>query len=124
REPGPRNHLKFMTARLGLTPEQQTQAAAIFADAEAGESSAHTGLKTARQALQDAIKSNNTVGIEQLSASIGNLTAQLTAAQYKPRAAFYQVLTPDQPSKLDQMETQRFTRFGHGARSTPHNPSQ
>ena len=74
-------------------------------------------LKTAHLALNDAVKSNNTVGIEQLSTTMGNLRAQLTLAQSKARAAFYQILTPEQRTALEQLESQRPARFRGGARS-------
>ena len=40
-------------------------------------------LKTAHQSLSDAVKANNSAGIDQAAASIGNLTAQLSAADGK-----------------------------------------
>jgi Spy/CpxP family protein refolding chaperone len=104
--PGPQNHVAFLTKKLGLTAPQQSQATAIFTNNRAAESTLHASMKTARQSLNDAVKSNNTVSIEQLSTTIGNLTAQLTLAQSKSRAAFYQILTPEQRSTLDQLESQ------------------
>jgi Spy/CpxP family protein refolding chaperone len=63
------------------------------------------------------VRSNNTVGIEQLAATIGNLTAQLTLAQSKARAAFYRILTPEQRTALEQLESQRPARFRGGTRA-------
>jgi Spy/CpxP family protein refolding chaperone len=56
------------------------------------------------------------VGIEQLSATIGTLTAQSTVAHSKDRVAFYQILTPEQRRVLEQMESQRPAWFRGGAR--------
>ena len=113
----PQDYVKSMTAKLGLTAEQASQATTIFSTAQAAESTARAGMKTAHQALNDAVKSNNTVSIEQLSTTIGNLTAQLTLAQSKARAAFYRILTPEQQTSLQQLESQRPARFRAGARS-------
>jgi Spy/CpxP family protein refolding chaperone len=106
------DRVKSMTAKLGLTVEQQAQATTIFSNAQTTESTLRASMKTAHQGLHDAVKSNNTVSIEQLSTTIGNLTAQLTLAQSKARAALYQILTPEQRAALEQLESQR-----SGARS-------
>ena len=111
------HQLTFLTAKLGLTAEQQSQAAPIFSNARAAESPLRASMRTARQALKDAVRSNNIVGIEQSAATVGSLTAQLTLAQSKARAAFYQILTPEQRSALDQLESQRSRRFWGGARA-------
>ena len=105
-----------MTEKLGLSAEQQSQATAILGNARTSESALRGSLKSARQALNDAVKSNNPVAIEQLSATMGSLTAQLTLAQAKARAAFYQILTPEQRTALDQLESQRSGGFRRGAR--------
>jgi|SRR5579862_37691 len=114
---GAQNHVGLMTARLSLTAEQQSQATTIFSSGAAAEKSLHASLRTAHQALNDAVRSNNTVSMEQLGSTIGNLTAQLTVAQSKTRAAFYQILTPEQRTKLDQMESQRRTGMRGHARA-------
>jgi Spy/CpxP family protein refolding chaperone len=113
----PHNYVAAITAKLGLDAEQQTQATAIFGAAHATESGLRASMKTAHQGLSDAVKSNNAAGIEQLSTAIGSLTAQLTLAQAKARAAFYQILTPEQRTTLDQIESQRPAGFRGGARS-------
>ena len=113
----PQDRVKSMTAKLGLTAEQQSQATTIFSNAQATESTLRASMKTAHQGLNDAVRSNNTVGIEQLAATIGNLTAQLTLAQSKARAAFYQILTPEQRTALEQLESQRPARFRGGTRA-------
>jgi Spy/CpxP family protein refolding chaperone len=114
----PHDFVKTMTAKLGLTAEQQTQATTIFANARAGESTVRASLKTAHQGLGDAIKSNNTVSIEQISTTIGTLTAQLTMAQSKAHAAFYQILTPEQRTTLAQLESQHSGWFQRGMRAS------
>lgn len=116
------NQVQFMTARLSLTAEQQSQATAIFGGAASTESSLHASLRTAQQGLNDAVKSDNTVAMEQLSFTIGNLTSQLTLARAKTRAAFYRILTPEQRTKLDQLENQHPAGFrGRARRGSPEN---
>jgi hypothetical protein len=56
------DYVKSMTAKLGLTAERQTQAATIFGNAHSTESTLRARLRTAHQ-----------VGIQQLSATVGNL---------------------------------------------------
>ncbi|MFN7998919.1 MAG: Spy/CpxP family protein refolding chaperone [Bryobacteraceae bacterium] len=114
------NRLQFLTSQLSLTADQQKQATTIFSNQDAAMTSVRANLKNAHQSLEDAVKSNNLTSIEQLSSTIGNLMGQMTAAEAKARAAFYQVLTPDQQSKLTQIESQRPFQSGmrpgvHGA---------
>lgn len=116
------NRVQFLTSRLSLTAGQQSQATAIFGGAASTESSLHTSLRTAQQGLNDAVKSDNTVAMEQLSSTIGNLTTQLTLARSKTRAALYRILTPEQRTKLDQLESQHPAEFrGRSRRGSPEN---
>ena len=120
-EPGPngppdpatrvQRQVQHLTKALSLTPEQQQQATTIFTNAANGGSSIHDSMKTAHDSLQTAIKNNDQNGITQAATTIGNLTAQIVAAQAKAHAAFYQILTPDQQSKLNQFEG---SGHGHG----------
>jgi Spy/CpxP family protein refolding chaperone len=61
-------------------------------------------MKTAHEALDAAVKSNDSAGITQAATNIGNLMAQMVAAHAKASAAFYQILTPDQQAKFNQLE--------------------
>ncbi|HLJ88893.1 MAG TPA: Spy/CpxP family protein refolding chaperone [Candidatus Angelobacter sp.] len=110
------HRVKFLTNKLSLTAQQQQQALTIFTNASSSEQTMHGSMKTAHQNLQNAIKSNDTAGIEQASNTIGNLMAQTTAAHAKAQAAFYQILTPDQQSKLSEMEKDGPRGFFHGHR--------
>jgi Spy/CpxP family protein refolding chaperone len=102
-------HLQHLTNMLSLTPAQQQQATTIFNNAASGASSFHNDMKTAHQNLDTAIKNNDQNGITQAATTIGNLTTQMVAAHAKAQAAFYQILTPDQQAKLNQLESE-----GHG----------
>ena len=108
--PNPANmvahRVDYLTTVLNLTSSQQQQATTIFTNAANSESPIRSGLKTARQSLKTAETSNDTAGIEQAAATIGNLTGQLMSIQSKARAAFYQLLTSDQQAKLTKLEAQ------------------
>jgi len=116
----PQDRLKAIAAQLDLTAEQQSQATAIFANAQASESAARAGLKTEQEGLNDAVKSNNSVAIEQHSSAIAALRGQLTLSHSKTRAALYQILTSEQRAKMDQLEKQHW----HGAMRGPRVPTQ
>ena len=103
------DHVKFLTTVLSLTPQQQQQATTIFTNASASHSQVHDSMKTAHQALETAIKNNDAAGIEQASTQIGNLIAQMTASHAKAQAAFYQILTPEQQTKFNELQAE-----GHG----------
>lgn len=101
--------VNFLTTFLSLTTAQQQQATTIFTNAATAQTSIHSSMATAHQTLKTAVKANDTAAIEQAATTIGNLTAQTTANQAKADAAFYQILTPAQQTKLTQFESQ-----GHG----------
>jgi Spy/CpxP family protein refolding chaperone len=105
------HRVSFLTTLLTLTTAQQQQATAIFTTAASAEAAVHGSFKTAHQGLADAIKANNSANIDQISTTIGNLTAQMASNHAKAEAAFYQILTPDQQTKLAQYESQN---HGHG----------
>jgi len=109
------HRVDFMTTVLNLTSAQQQQATTIFTNAATAESGVRESLKTARQSLKTAVTNNDSAGIDQASATIGSLTAQLTSLQAKANAAFYQILTADQQSKLTKLESQH----GPGGRPGP-----
>jgi Spy/CpxP family protein refolding chaperone len=67
--------------------------------------------------LQAAIKDNDTASIDQLSNSLGQSMAQMTSLRSKAEAAFYQILTPEQQSKLSDLEAQHL-----GPLAGPHGP--
>jgi Spy/CpxP family protein refolding chaperone len=100
------HHLQFLTTALSLTAAQQQQATAIMNSAATAEDAAHANMKAAHETLHAAIKTNDPGAIDQAAAVIGNLTAQTTAIHAKAMAAFYQILTPEQQTKLDQLHQQ------------------
>jgi hypothetical protein len=98
-------YLNSLTTLLGLNSTQQQQATAIFAAAVSARAGIRTNMKAARQGLTAAIRNNDSAGIGQLSATLGSLTGQHTAAGATANAAFYQLLSADQQSKLTQIKS-------------------
>jgi Spy/CpxP family protein refolding chaperone len=99
------NRIDFLATVLSLTDDQKQQATVIFDAAEQASTPVRESLTQQRQALNDAAKSNAAdAQIDQLAATAGNLTAQLTAIQTKAFAKFYAILTEEQKTKLDQLK--------------------
>jgi Spy/CpxP family protein refolding chaperone len=98
------NRVEFLAGYLSLTAEQKTTATAIFADADKAVSSFSGQLKSANDALRDAIKAGQTdAQLETLAATIGTLHGQTTSIQAKAQSKFYALLTAEQKAKYDEM---------------------
>lgn len=98
------HRVQFLTNQLSLTAQQQQQALTIYTSAATSQGSVHESMKAAHDSLRTAVKNNDANGIAQASNTIGNLTAQATATEAKADAALYTILTPDQQTKLTEME--------------------
>jgi hypothetical protein len=59
-------------------------------------------MKTAREALAQAVENNDGAGIERAAGAIGKLTAQRHVAGANANAAFFQLLTAGQQTTLNQ----------------------
>lgn len=108
--------VNMLAQQLGLTDDQKAKATTIFTDAMTAEQTVQTSMHTARTALSDAVKANNSNAIDQAATTIGTLTGQMTSIQGKADAAFYAILTPDQQSKF---ETTRGPGMGPGMMGGP-----
>ncbi|HEY1239127.1 MAG TPA: Spy/CpxP family protein refolding chaperone [Bryobacteraceae bacterium] len=108
------NQVARLTTQLSLTAAQQTQATTIFTNAMNAVTPLQSSEATARQALTDAVKTNATSTIDQLSATLGSLMGQILAIQNRADAAFYAILTADQQSKLSQTRFPGEPGFGRG----------
>jgi len=97
-------YLNSLAALLSLSTAQQLQAAAIFTNAAGTRASVRSSLKAARKALKDAVRSNDTGGVAQASNALGVLTGQHIASGAAANAAIFQLLTPDQRTKLSQYQ--------------------
>jgi Spy/CpxP family protein refolding chaperone len=100
------HRVNYLTTVLSLTPAQQTQVTNIISSETTSKSSASSSMKTARTNLQNAIHSNDAAAMEQAANSMSSLIAQKMLARAKVEAAIYQVLTPEQQTKMSQLETE------------------
>ncbi|HLK66786.1 MAG TPA: Spy/CpxP family protein refolding chaperone [Bryobacteraceae bacterium] len=93
-----------MMQALNLTPDQKQQAQAIFQQTRQSVQPIAQQAKQNRQALADAVKANDTAKIQQLASQQGSLNGQLLTLRSESMAKFYNILTPDQRAKADQMQ--------------------
>ncbi|HXA83974.1 MAG TPA: Spy/CpxP family protein refolding chaperone [Candidatus Dormibacteraeota bacterium] len=107
-------HIDFLTKQLSLTAQQQQQATTIFSAMANNAKSTHEQMRTAHDSLKAAVQKNDAAGIEQAANTIGNLTTQMTVAHAKAQAAFYQTLTPEQQTKMNDLESRHGMGRGHG----------
>jgi Spy/CpxP family protein refolding chaperone len=108
------HHIDFLTKQLSLTAQQQQQAATIFSGVANNAKTTHDQMRTAHDSLKAAIQKNDTAGIEQAANTLGALTTQMTVAHAKAQAAFYQTLTPEQQTKMNDLESHHGMGRGHG----------
>ena len=92
-----------LATALSLTDAQKTQITQIFTNAESAAQNYRTASENNRTQLQDAIKKNDTAGIDQAAMALGTASGQLSAIQGKAEAAVYALLTPEQKAQYDQM---------------------
>ncbi|HMC31265.1 MAG TPA: Spy/CpxP family protein refolding chaperone [Candidatus Angelobacter sp.] len=97
------HHVDHLTKALSLTTQQQQQATTLLTQVVNSQKTVHEQMRTAHENLALAIKNNDTASIEQISNTIGNLTAQQVVTHAKAMAVFFQTLTPEQQSKFQDM---------------------
>lgn len=97
------NQVARLTKLLDLNSTQQASATTIFTAEQTTLATLRTSMRTARAALQAAIKVNdvNTIGTE--ATQIGVLTGEEVQAQATASAAFYAILMGDQQTKYDTL---------------------
>ena len=100
------HRLAYMTTVLTLTTAQQTQVKNVLTAAVTNGASTHGSMKTAHDSLKTAIHANDAAGMEQAATTIGNLMAQEELARAKTEAAIYQLLTPEQQTKMAALESE------------------
>jgi Spy/CpxP family protein refolding chaperone len=91
-------------AALNLTDAQKAQIKTILQDAAQSAKPVREAAQKTRQDFSAAIKANNTAQIQSLSVTLGSTQGQLLAISGSARAQIYQLLTPDQKSKLDTLQ--------------------
>jgi Spy/CpxP family protein refolding chaperone len=104
-----KHKVKTLTTLLSLTSAQQQQATTIYTNAAQSEQTIMQGEKEMHDNLHAAIKNNDSATIDQVAATMAQSMAQLTSIKAKADAAFYQTLTPDQQTKLNDLESQRMS---------------
>jgi Spy/CpxP family protein refolding chaperone len=99
--------------KLNLTPEQRSQARAIFAQTKRDTAPLKQELKQNRRAMTDAIRSGKSeTEIRQLAAAQGNTLGQIIALRSQARARFVAQLTPEQKAALGQRGGKALGKLG------------
>jgi Spy/CpxP family protein refolding chaperone len=96
-------HERMMT-ELNLTADQRTRAQGIWDRERRDSEPLIREFRQNRQDLAAAIKADDTTKIRQLSMQRGHLVGEMTALRSESKAKFYNMLTPDQKTKADQMQ--------------------
>jgi Spy/CpxP family protein refolding chaperone len=100
-----------MMENLNLSETQKADAKAIFAKAREEAQPVRAEMRQNREALDTAIKANDTAKIHSLSTRQGALMAKMTEIRADARAQFYAKLTPEQRTKADEMHRQMKQRW-------------
>jgi Spy/CpxP family protein refolding chaperone len=103
-------HQQMMQA-LNLTPAQKTQAKTIFGNAWQNSKPIFSQLRQNNMALAAAVRDNDSAKIQELASAQGKLRGELVANHESAMAKFYQILTPEQRIKADQMQAQAQARM-------------
>lgn len=104
-----RAHLDRFARELALTPEQETQARAIYEQAGAETTPLQAKLRARWEALGDAVRDNQSAEIETLSDEVGTIEHEFLLRQSEADAAFYALLTEEQKREFDELRN----GFGH-----------
>ncbi len=100
-------HMARMEQELNLTDAQKQQAKSIFQNARMTARPIREQLKQNRQALAAAAKAGKSdADIQQLAAQQGNLLGKMVAIRTEAFGKFYNLLSPEQRAKADQMQQQ------------------
>ncbi|MGA3106317.1 MAG: periplasmic heavy metal sensor [Terriglobales bacterium] len=99
--------VKYLTTVLSLTKTQQQQAKQLYLASATSEQTIHNNMRQAREGLRAAVKNNDSASIDEAANTIGQMTAQLESTHAKTDAALYQILTPEQQTKLSELQSQR-----------------
>ncbi len=103
------------TTLLTLTPTQVEQATTFFTAEATAHQNARASEHTAHQALEAAVKANDSATIQSTAATLGQMSGEMMAAHALAQAQFYAILTADQKTKFDQLEQEHVMGGGfHG----------
>ena len=103
------------TTLLTLNSTQVEQATTLFTAEATSRQSARASEHAAHQALEAAIKANDTATIQSTAATLGQMETEAMVAHATARAQFYALLTADQKAKLSELEDEHMMHGpGHG----------
>jgi len=88
---------------LNLTPAQEAGARAELQSARQSAQPFRLRLKQARLAMFQAVRANDTAGIQRLSAQEARLKSRVLAVREEAFARIYSTLTPEQRAKADTL---------------------
>ena len=99
--------VEHLSQVLNLTDTQKEQVRKIFQQARQSAQPIREELKQGREKLTAAAKAGNSESeIQRLAAEQGRLLGKLIAIRTEAHSKFYQLLTPEQRVKCDQMREQ------------------
>lgn len=110
-QPALHRHLNHMAQVLDLTDSQKEQARVILRDAWTSSQPIRRELRLNRGRLKAAANSGADPDIQRLANEQGRLMGQLVAIQTRASGKIYQILTPEQRIKYDQMDHEFRQRF-------------
>jgi Spy/CpxP family protein refolding chaperone len=105
------------TTLLSLNSSQEAEATTIFTTAATTERSLRTTERSTHEALQTAVRADDTAAIEQSATNLGQISGEMTAARALAQAKFYATLTAEQKTKFAELE-----RGFHGEHGGPGGP--
>jgi hypothetical protein len=96
-----------------LNSTQIEQATGFFTTEATARQNSWASEKAAHQALEAAIKANDTATIQSTANTLGQMAGEQEAAHALARAQFYNILNSDQKTKYGELEKEHLG-FGHG----------
>jgi Spy/CpxP family protein refolding chaperone len=109
--------LERISQSLNLTATQKAKAQTIFQTARKSSEPIRTEMRQNREKLVAAAKAANETEIQTLSREQGRLMGELVAIRSEAHSKFYQMLTPEQRTKADQMREAKREQFRRGRAS-------
>jgi Spy/CpxP family protein refolding chaperone len=119
---GPDYISEHLAKDLNLTPDQQTKVRAIFADTHQRAQALEPKMREEREALKTAVKAGDDREIDRILHQNAQLNADFQAMHVKAMAKVYAMLTPEQKTKFDQLDSGWFGPAHHGAPRTANGP--
>jgi hypothetical protein len=92
------------TTLLSLNSAQVEQATTFFTAEATSRGNARATERTAHQALDAAIKANDTATIKSTAATLGQMNGEMMTAHALAEAQFYAILEADQKTKFTALE--------------------